>query len=335
MFDKQILPQRIQGDNIVKPLVSIIVPIYQTEKYLPRCLDSLQRQSLTNIEILLIDDDSPDKCGEICDKYAAKDKRFKVLHQKHAGTSVARNLGIRKATSEYLMFVDSDDWVHEDFCKDAYECAISNNADIVKFGMQRVVNHNNLGLQFKTINALSTGHKTREELIDHQVKYGSSACDKLFQKSLFDKDKFPEGYDYEDIFINIVIYNAKYIYSLNKVLYYYSYRPGSTTTLKTAKVLSDWFEMHCLLLQNLSSWDIYPPEKIDLEFKRKSLTYCIIKEKDLSDSNYLFASQTLLNTKTIPEEFTWKQKILFFLFKYCPPLFDFICDVYGTRSNQA
>lgn len=265
---EQILPKRVRGENIMKPLVSIIVPIYQTEKYLPRCLDSLERQRLPNIEILLINDGSPDKCDEICDEYAAKDKRFKVFHQKHAGTSVARNLGICKANSDYLMFVDSDDWVHEDFCKDAYECAIHNNADIVKFGMQRVVNQKHLGLQFKTINALSTGHKTREELIDHQVKHGSSSCDKLFYKTLFDANKFPEGYDYEDIFINIVIYNAKYIYSLNKVLYYYSYRPGSTTTLKTAKVLSDWFEMHRQLLQNLSSWDIYPPEKIDLEFKK-------------------------------------------------------------------
>lgn len=85
MFDKQILPQRIQGDNIVKPLVSIIIPIYQTEKYLPRCIDSLKRQSLTNIEIILIDDGSPDKCGEICDEYAEKDERIKVFHQKHAG----------------------------------------------------------------------------------------------------------------------------------------------------------------------------------------------------------------------------------------------------------
>lgn len=122
----------------MKPLVSVIVPIFQTEKYLPRCLDSLQRQSLPNIEILLINDGSPDSCGAICDDYATKDERFIVFRQNHAGTSVARNLGIRMATSDYLMFVDSDDWVHEDFCKDAYECAVNNNADVVKFGFQLI-----------------------------------------------------------------------------------------------------------------------------------------------------------------------------------------------------
>lgn len=318
----------------MKPLVSVIVPIYQTEKYLLRCLDSLKRQSLQNIEILLIDDGSPDKCGEICDAYAARDERFKVFHQKHAGTSVARNQGIRMATSEYLMFADSDDWVHEDFCKDAYECAVKNNADIVKFGLQSVKNHKLFGLQYKTINALSTGHKTREVLINHLVKFGSPSCDKLFHKTLFDTNKYPEGYYYEDIFLYKVIYNAKYIYSLNKVLYYHCYRSGSTTTLKTSKVWSDWFEMQRQRLQDFASWKIYPPERIELELKRKSLAYCIMKKKDISDSHYLFASQTLLNTKNIPEEFTWKQKIMFCLFKYCPPVFDFICDVYGKRGKQ-
>ena len=318
----------------MEPFVSVIVPIYQTEEFLPRCLDSLQRQSLTNIEILLIDDSSPDKCGEICDEYAAKDGRFKVLHQKHAGTSVARNLGIRMATSEYLMFADSDDWVHEDFCKDAYECAVNHNADIVIFGIQRVVNHKFFGLQHKRIDALSTGNKTREELIDYLVKYGSSSGDKLFHKTLFDTNKYPEGNAYEDIFLYKVVYNAKSIYSLNKALYYYCYRPGSTTTLRTTKLWNDWFEMHRQRLQDFASWKVYPPEKIELELKRKSLTYCIMKKKDLSDSHYLFASQTLLNAKTIPEGFTWKEKILLFLFKHCPPLFDFICNVYGKRDNQ-
>ena len=117
----------------MKPAVSVIVPVYEVEPYLIRCLDSLQNQKLTNIEIILVDDGSPDRCGEICDTYAISDVRFRVFHQKHAGTSVARNLGIRMATSEYLMFVDSDDWVHENFCKDAYECAIHYQAEVVVF----------------------------------------------------------------------------------------------------------------------------------------------------------------------------------------------------------
>lgn len=314
----------------MKPLVSVIVPIFQTEKYLPRCLDSLQRQSLPNIEILLINDGSPDSCGAICDDYATKDERFIVFRQNHAGTSVARNLGIRMATSDYLMFVDSDDWVHEDFCKDAYECAVNNNADVVKFGFQVIKDHKLFSLQYKEINTLSDGYITREEVIDHLVKIGSPSWDKLYHKSLFNTVKFPEGYAYEDVILYKVIYKAKCIYSLNKVLYYYCYRAGSTTTLKSSKVWSDWFEMLSQRLHDLESWNIYSPEKIDLEFKKMALTYCIKKKKDLDDPYYLFSSELLMkmNIKTIPKEFTWKRKILIVLFKYSSPLFDLICFRY-------
>ena len=114
----------------MQPLVSVIVPVFKAEKYLGRCLDSLCRQSLKNIEILLIDDASPDQCGEICEQYAANDRRCKVIHNTvNKGVSAVRNIGIENAAGEYLMFADSDDWVHEDFCKDAYECAVQNQAD--------------------------------------------------------------------------------------------------------------------------------------------------------------------------------------------------------------
>ncbi len=106
-------------------LVSVIVPVYNVEKYIVRCLESLRRQSLQNIEIILVDDASPDRCGEICEAYAAKDARFKVIHHaENLGLSAARNTGIQKAVADYLMFVDSDDWVHEDFCKVAYTKAV-------------------------------------------------------------------------------------------------------------------------------------------------------------------------------------------------------------------
>lgn len=112
----------------MKPLVSVIVPIYKVEDYLIRCLDSLCRQSLCEIEILLINDASPDRCGEICEKYAAQDARFKVFHhQENKGLSAARNTGIINALADYLMFVDSDDYVHKDFCKLPYDTAVLQN----------------------------------------------------------------------------------------------------------------------------------------------------------------------------------------------------------------
>ena len=120
--------------EISQPLVSVIVPVYKVEDVLSRCLDSLCRQSLRDIEIILVDDASPDQCGEICEQYAAKDTRFKVFHHSEIrGLSAARNTGIAYASADYLMFVDSDDWVHEEFCKLPYECAVQQQVELVFF----------------------------------------------------------------------------------------------------------------------------------------------------------------------------------------------------------
>ena len=97
------------------PKISIIVPIYKTEQYLQRCIDSILAQTFTNFELLLIEDGSPDNSGKICDKYALKDSRIKVYHKENGGVSSARNLGLDHATGEWITFCDSDDWVNKDW----------------------------------------------------------------------------------------------------------------------------------------------------------------------------------------------------------------------------
>lgn len=93
-------------------MVSVIVPVYKVEKYLKKCVESIRQQSYSNLEIILVDDGSPDKCGQMCDEFAKGDSRIKVLHKKNGGLADARNAGIEKASGEYLLFVDSDDWIH-------------------------------------------------------------------------------------------------------------------------------------------------------------------------------------------------------------------------------
>ena len=112
-------------------LVSIIVPVYGTENYLPSCIDSLCRQTYSNIEIILVDDESPDKCPAICDSYAKQDNRIKVIHQKNAGVSGARNAGMDLATGEYLVFVDSDDGLYPHAVEQLLQDAVFYGADIV------------------------------------------------------------------------------------------------------------------------------------------------------------------------------------------------------------
>lgn len=130
-------------------LVSIIIPVYKVpDKFLEKCIDSVMKQSLKEIEILLVDDGSPDQCGEICDRYAEKDERIKVIHKKNGGLSSARNAGFFEASSEWIMFVDGDDWIEPNMCQTMYEEAVNNNVQLVMCGMMKDYGHSSKVYKF-------------------------------------------------------------------------------------------------------------------------------------------------------------------------------------------
>lgn len=121
-----------------KGMVTVVVPIYNVEKYLNRCIKSVVAQSYKDLEIILVDDESPDRCPEICEEWRKKDTRIKVIHKKNGGLGYARNTGIDNANGEYICFLDSDDYIALDAIEKCYKCAVENNADIVSFGYSRV-----------------------------------------------------------------------------------------------------------------------------------------------------------------------------------------------------
>lgn len=123
-------------------MVSIIVPVYNVENYLSRCIESIQKQTIHDLEIILVDDGSTDSSGMICERYAANDKRIKVFHQKNAGQISARNAGVLVASGEYIGFVDSDDWIDESMISTLYTAAVTNDADVVMEGMLEEVSGN-------------------------------------------------------------------------------------------------------------------------------------------------------------------------------------------------
>lgn len=116
---------------MINNTISVIVPIYNVEEYLPKCIESICNQSYKNLEIILVNDGSPDRCGEICEKYANKDNRIKVIHKTNGGLSDARNVGLRVAKGEYISFVDSDDYIEEESYEILIKNAVENNLDIV------------------------------------------------------------------------------------------------------------------------------------------------------------------------------------------------------------
>lgn len=312
----------------MRPAVSVIVPVYNVEDVIVRCLDSLCGQSLKNIEIILIDDASPDRSGKICEKYAERDSRFKVLHHNvNRGLAVARNTGISYATADFLMFVDSDDWVSNNFCKDAYECAMHYRADIVKFRYQKV-GKNGLVLPEHSKIIMESGYRTRLEALstDRNIVWN-----KLYKKDLFDNISYPEGYYFEDIGTTYkTILLATNVFFLNKILYYYCYHDNSITVLKSEKHLRDFYEMSMSQYSNLKSWG-YPAEKLDMMMSKVAITYCIQKKADFTDPYYVKLSNYLQSMTKIPDIFTWKQKVLFVLFRYSRTLFEEVCCLFKKK----
>ena len=124
--------------KLIQGLVSIVIPVYGAEKYLDRCISTVVEQTYKQLEILLVDDASPDRCPQICDEWAARDSRIRVIHKENAGAGMARNTGIELADGEYICFFDSDDWLEPDCVAQCYEAAVREKADIVCFGNDRV-----------------------------------------------------------------------------------------------------------------------------------------------------------------------------------------------------
>jgi Glycosyltransferases involved in cell wall biogenesis len=323
--------------RFLKPLVSVIVPVFKVEDCLVRCLESLCGQSLRDIEIILIDDASPDRCGAICEEYSSKDARIKVIHHsENKGLSATRNTGLKEASADYLMFVDSDDYVHEDFCKLPYECAVRYQADLVLFRFKKAGQPKLIGGQFyKNIaSSAASGYRTQVEALDLlQGEIEQYAWNKLYVRHLFDGVTYPEGYLFEDMGTTYkTILKASRIYYLNKVLYYHCYRTDSISMSKSQKALTDLHTLYKQQYRDLAAWG-YPPEKLDRLLKNIALTYCARKRKDAFDTDYAFYEKLLRSSKQIPEGFTWERKILFELFRYCPPLFEWVCNAWGKKHE--
>ena len=210
-------------------VLSIIVPVYKVEKYLCKCVESILSQTYSNLEIILVDDGSLDGCPSICDAFALRDSRVKVIHKENGGLSSARNAGLDVATGEYIGFVDGDDYIDPKMYEKLYSVLVEDEADMAVCNFQFVDSKEN---PLRRPTPVPTGtYSGREALAFLQNKnYGPfvSACNKLFSKSLFTISRFPVGKLNED---NLTAY--KRICECNKVsmisdsLYFYRQRPDS------------------------------------------------------------------------------------------------------------
>ena len=279
----------------MEKLISIVVPIYNTAKYLPKCIESLINQSYKNIEIILVDDGSTDECGNICDEYKRKDNRIKVFHKKNEGVSAARNDGILMATGEYITFVDSDDSITYDYCERMLETMIKNTAQIVICSLFLFKEGENIQIKEKE---LKVERFNSEEAILNLFKkrYFNGAGGKMFCKYLFDDIKFPVGRIYEDAAVMYKLYRAaNFVVETNQEYYLYlKQREGSITTVKYDYVRQN---NDYLLVTERYDYLIREFPNINQEIT-SSYIRDIIK---VTQSSYLTKDETLMNSKLLTE----------------------------------
>lgn len=183
-------------------LISIIIPVYKAENYLDQCVKSVMNQTYKNLEIILVDDGSPDRCGQMCDAYAEQDSRIRVIHKANGGQSSARNAALDIASGEYIGFVDSDDYIEPEMYQTLVELASSHHAEISACGLQcdfpdgRCVYFNSDYPQNQQTEVFSKLDALREVTITKKVT--NSPCDKLFRRYIFDDIRMSEGKVYED-----------------------------------------------------------------------------------------------------------------------------------------
>ncbi|WP_312088530.1 glycosyltransferase [Megamonas funiformis] len=213
--------------------ISVIVPVYNVEKYLSQCLDSIIHQTYKNLEIILVDDGSTDSSGLICDNYSQKDKRIKIIHKCQGSLSDARNAGLKIATGEYISFIDSDDFID----KNMYSILINNtqkyNSDIVWFNYYNYYSKkhfiNSSIIKNNDLYDLSSSDKIKfAKNLFYQYKMDAHVWAKLYKRSIFNNIKFPYGKLFEDIFVLLpILSNAKIISTIPDCLYFYRNRSES------------------------------------------------------------------------------------------------------------
>lgn len=312
------------------PKISIIIPIYNVEKYLKCCLDSVLDQTFKDFEVILVNDGSTDSCRQICEIYKNKDKRVKVINKENGGLSSARNSGINIARGKYITFIDSDDFIEKDMCKILYELSefykadisVCKSIDVSETG--KIINYIKLDEKikcFSNVKALEEIHK--------DIRVCTWA--KLYNRKLFNSLKFPEGKIHEDEFTtHILLYNSNKVVSINKAMYYYRKVNTSITNSKfnlNRLHIIEAIESRIQFMNEIGDLNLYL--KTLIEYGNKLIEiYYKIKENLEQPEKYLveikFKFDKVFKKIILNKNVSVKNKIKFLVFKISPQLLKII-----------
>lgn len=263
--------------------ISVIVPVYNVEAYLEKCVESILKQTYTNLEILLVNDGSTDNSGELCDQLAQRDQRIRVIHKENGGLSDARNRGIEEASSDLIGFIDSDDYIDEDMYETLYRQMLESNADLSMCGHYDVYHQ----IPEKQVAVIQTWELTPQEAIKMVMEakiLSVTAVNKLYKKELFEQLRFEIGKIAEDAFIMIaLIHHCHKVVATNEKKYYYVHRENSITTqkfsLKFLNVIEAYEQNANIIRENY-------PELADVATMRLNWAYFYVLDRLLVDADF-------------------------------------------------
>lgn len=306
------------------PLISVIVPVYKVEAYIDRCIQSIVDQSYENMEIILVDDGSPDKCPEICDSWAEKDSRIMVIHKKNGGLSSARNAGLDICKGEFISFVDSDDWIEPEYYSTVVDLMIRHNVEICcagRYDVDEITLVKRVGLCPVSQEIISPEGILKRMLTWRGCDF--SACDKIFHTSLWKENRFPMGKTSEDVGVLYkVVELANGILLYPKPMYHYFHRKVSITTTNLSSRNKDIVEFAgdiCVYTEHK-----YPRAVPEAKyFKLKTLLYWLrsfylqrehtVSELDLYRASQLWLAKNFIFALLSCRYVSWKDRVWYAL----------------------
>lgn len=312
------------------PKISVIVAVYKMPEFLPRCIDGILGQTFRDLELILVDDGSPDHCGQICDEYAAKDSRVHVIHKKNAGVCVARNTGLdwvyENSDSEWIFFHDNDDWIHPETLERLYHAALEQNTRISITGYEMTEGENPVIVPEQLVPVAWT---PKDFYLQHFVN--ATVCwGKLYHKSVFDGKRYPPGKYIEDEFLTyLLLFAQEKISVISAPMYaYYINRAGISKKAWVPKRLDAWeaYEQQLVYFKKMGD-----PELIS--FRTREYLENALK--------HYYAAKEAPNAAELTKELKWMRKRIRSLIRECWPIgriafwsdFDFLIDFYPLLTR--
>lgn len=333
--------------------ISVIVPVYNSEKYLKRCVESVINQTYQDWELLLIDDGSTDHSGKMCDQYAALDMRIKTVHQENARIGAARNRGLDMATGDYITFIDSDDYIEPDTYETAIMLMKENDADLVQWDCEYFYENNKKAYDMnrtKTENVkdavivadsiqamrMCVMRERGDERFNNIQMCSHCVWTKLGKKEIFDGVRFPVGKEYEDeAMLHYLYYNAKKTIFVNRRFSHYMLRDNSTVhtmPLKGTVDHVDAYDDRIRLVEKMGNLEL-----IQCAYNHYELCYIQCYIRATQEKNAAVCNDMLRRAKKLYQEkakyLSWQDRMITHLFVLAPKILTFIYGIYRKKKG--